>query len=218
MTVVPMVLFAASFDGVSVLAAAAAPAMRRLLGMRPSAAAWPSLPFSPVAASHCLYSRNDWNDAFSLAVYFAFVASVCIAAVSVAAASMRSRPTAAALRLLFVNFLHRCHDANLSLSLAAVIVCVVVAGITGLFIAAATPGTRCVVVLPIFVADVVNSVAAAPLAAIGSAFGASLDAVADSSSRCFRFAASADNIILIIIIRVGLISEGSGLPNLSQSS
>ena len=92
MLVVLMVLFADSFDGVSVLAAAAAPTVRRLLGMRPFAAALPSLPFSPVAASHCLYSRNDWNDAFLLAVCCAFVASVCIAPVSVATALTQPRP------------------------------------------------------------------------------------------------------------------------------
>ena len=87
---------------------------------------------------------------------------------------MRSRPDAAALRLLFVDFLHRHHDANLSLSLAAVVVCIVVAGITGLFILEATSGTRCVIVPTIFVADVVDDIAASPLAAVGFAVGTSL--------------------------------------------
>ena len=87
MLVVPLVPVAASFDGMSVLAAAADPAMHRLLGMRPYVAAWASLPLNLVAAIHRLYWRNAWNGTFLLAVCFSFVSPVCIAAVSVAAAS-----------------------------------------------------------------------------------------------------------------------------------
>ena len=52
-------------------------------------------------------------------------------------------------------------------------------------------------------------IVAAPLAAVRFAVGASFDAVAGSFSRYFRFAAVVDIIILIIIIPVVLISEGS---------
>ena len=214
MLVVLVVLFAASIDGVSVLAATAAPTMRRLLGMRPSAAALLSLIFSPVAASQRLYSRNDL---ILLAVCCAFVAAVCISGVSIAAVSMRSRPVAAALRLLFVNFSYRCHDVNLALSLAAVIVCVVVAGIPGLFIAAATPGTCCVIVLSIFVAGVADDIAAASLAAVGFAVGTSLDAVSGTCLHCCSIAVAHGIIIIAHLICVVSVSASSGSPNLSWS-
>ena len=74
---------------------------------------------------------------------------------------------------------HCRHNANLSLSRAAVVVCIVVAGLTGFLVVLSTPGTRCiVVVLSIFVADLVDDTAAAPIAAVGFAVGTPLGAVA----------------------------------------
>ena len=138
-----------------------------------------SLPVIPVARIHYSYRRND---AILLADCGAFIAAICVAGFATATASMGLRPAVAALQLLFViasNFSYRCHDANLSFLRAAFLTFVVVAGITGFSIAEATPGTcYFIVVLSTFITNVVNNIAAAPLAAVGFAVGTSVDAVA----------------------------------------
>ena len=136
---------------------------------------------------------------------------------------MGLRPAAASFRLLLIvssNCSYRCNDASLISPLAVLLVFVIVAGIAGFYVAAATPGTCCVVSLfSVFVANVVGDIAAAPLAAVVFAVGASLDAVAGSSLLYFCIfccAVTVDIIFLIIliIICVVFVLVNSGLPKL----
>ena len=83
--------------------------------------------------------------------------------------------------------------------------------------AVSTPGTCCVIVISIFVADLVDDIAAAPFAAVGFAVGTSLGAVAGTSSHCCSIAAD-HGIIIIAHLSAGVIVlASSGAPDLSLS-